>query len=166
MVRLLAEIEGWSDFYVAMAGAAAALAGLLFVALSINVKEIVSIPLVAPRAVATISLLVGPLLVAGIGLMPDVSHVVRGLAMLVVTVLMWLVPSRYQWRIRHVASSSPAPWWIGFTFSQVTTIPGIVGALLFSAGVDGGLYLVAITVLLAFVYAMVNAWVLLVEILR
>ena len=49
---------------------------------------------------------------------------------------------------------------------QIATLPAVVGAALVLAGSSSGLYLVAAAILLSFVVAVINAWVLLIEILR
>ena len=43
-------LEGWTDFNVAMVGATAALAGLLIVAMSVNIAEIMKSPTLLARA--------------------------------------------------------------------------------------------------------------------
>ena len=47
----------WSDFSVAVVGAFAALTGLLFVAVSINIEQILAVGALAGRALSTMILL-------------------------------------------------------------------------------------------------------------
>ena len=51
------EPSEWTDFFVASAGASAALAGLVFVAVSINVERILQFRGLPERALATVLLL-------------------------------------------------------------------------------------------------------------
>ena len=61
----------WSNFLVAEAGASAALAGLLFVAVSINIAKIIEYPGVSGRAAEALALLIGLLIIATLGLAPN-----------------------------------------------------------------------------------------------
>ena len=61
----------WSDFFVASAGASAALTGLVFVAVSINVDRILQLSGVPERALATLLLLLGVLVVSLTGSFPS-----------------------------------------------------------------------------------------------
>ncbi len=64
---------GWSDFMVATAGTAGALAGLLFVAVSINLSRIIEAPGVPGRAAEAIILLSATLSEALASLVPHLS---------------------------------------------------------------------------------------------
>ena len=50
-------MEEWNDLYVAVAGAAAALTGLIFVGVSISLTKILSFPTLPNRALVSIILL-------------------------------------------------------------------------------------------------------------
>src|ERR1700733_1411644 len=63
----------WKDFYVAVSGAAAAFAGLLFVGLSINLTRIISLPGISDRAGETLIFLGAVLVAALLGLVPQAS---------------------------------------------------------------------------------------------
>jgi len=65
----------WTDLFVASAGASAALTGLVFVAVSINIEHILKFEGLPERALGTVLLLLSVVLVSIIGLIPGQSHV-------------------------------------------------------------------------------------------
>ena len=70
---------GWSNFLSAETGAAATLAGLIFVAVSINLSKILEYPGVPGRAAEALALLIGVLLSCTFGLAPNQPARVTGL---------------------------------------------------------------------------------------
>lgn len=50
-------MTGWENFFIAEVGASAALAGLIFVGVSINLNRILSLPRLPDRALEAVSLL-------------------------------------------------------------------------------------------------------------
>ena len=60
------DVAEWTDFANTVAGGAAALAGLLFVGLSLNLSEVLAYPGVPARAAATLGLTVAMLLDRGL----------------------------------------------------------------------------------------------------
>ena len=80
-------IEQWSEFNVAMAGATAALAGLVIVAASVNIGEIVKSRTLTARLLAGIAALVLALTVSALGLVPRIDGVWLGTLTLVSALL-------------------------------------------------------------------------------
>jgi hypothetical protein len=131
--------EGWGELFLAEAGASAALGGLLFVAVSINLEPIVALRSLPGAALGTIVLLVAVLMVSTFGLVPGQPR------------------------------SCPSSRWCSprsVVLTQAATLPMVVAgvSLLLEAG--GGLYWLVPGVSFSLVVAVVNAWVLLVEVVR
>jgi hypothetical protein len=70
--------ERWTDFGVGIAGASAALAGLVFVAVSINLSRILEYRNLPGRAALTLYLFVTPLVVGILLLVPGQSGAALG----------------------------------------------------------------------------------------
>jgi hypothetical protein len=157
----------WHDLFVATAGASAALLGLLFVAVSINLERILAYEGLPERALETLLLLLGVLIVGIVGLIPAESTVALGLELLAVAAIVALIVLRLPGTRAEDTGKEPARWRLSrIGVRLMGTVPLVIGGLsiLFEAG--GGLYWVAAGIVLAIVGAVANAWVLLVEILR
>ncbi|HVW46119.1 MAG TPA: hypothetical protein VHA76_03630 [Solirubrobacterales bacterium] len=158
--------EQWHDLFVAVAGASAALLGLLFVAVSINLERILSYKGLPERALETLLLLLLVLIVSIFGLIPGQSSLALGLEVLVVAALAAAVILRLPSAAPDQAGQ-PATWRLSRLGIRVTgTVPLAIGGLAVLLEAGGGLYWVGAGIVLAICGAVANAWVLLVEILR
>jgi hypothetical protein len=156
----------WSDLFVATAGASAALAGLLFVAVSINIERILKGEGLPERALETVLLLIGVLLVSVVGLIPNQSHTALGAELLAISLVVGTAVARLP-TIHAAAVRAPRGWlWARWMVRVAGTVPLIVGGASVLAASGGGLYWIAAGIVFAVAGAVINAWVLLVEILR
>jgi hypothetical protein len=156
----------WKDLFVAVAGASAALTGLLFVAVSINLERILKFEGLPERALETLLFLVSVLLVSIVGLIPGQSHVALGLELLLVSLVTTVVIMRLP-TIRSGEPDVERSWVLArWTFRLAATLPFVIGAVSVLVECGGGLYWVVAGILFAIIAAVASAWVLLVEILR
>jgi hypothetical protein len=156
----------WSDLFVATAGATAALAGLVFVAVSINLARILQFKGLPERALETLLFLVLPLLVSIVALIPAQSSGALGTEVLLLTLTLGSVIVRLK-TIYNQSGEARRAWYVTrWTVRLLALAPLLAGGVSLLCEAGGGLYWIAAAIVFAIVGAVANAWVLLVEILR
>ena len=160
-------MEAWHDFWVAQVGASAALAGLLFVSISINLTKILSNPELADRAGVPLVLLLGILISCSLLLAPDPTITRTGLETLLCGLAVWGVVTFLDIkRLRKTAKSYWKTEPLKLALTQVASIPYIIGGIFIFTGDLGGLDWTVVAIVASFLKVFSDAWVLLVEINR
>lgn len=164
--------HAWEGFFAAQAAASAALAGLLFVGISINLATIAASMRLSRRALEAFVLLVEILLVSTLLLIPHVPRVALGWGLLGLSVATWALIGRGHLAVlksRRGAEATAAPRAsipAQVLLGQAATVLFVVSAATLIAGVGGGLYWLAPGTAFAYVAALTDSWVLLIEVHR
>lgn len=157
----------WNEFSVGVIGASAALVGLVFVAVSINLQRILQVTGLATRAGQTLVFLATPLFVALFLLVPGQSRSALAAEFFAVALLSGAVHLRIAVQSDRSEEEPSGAWLISRAVpSFVITVCLVVAAAALLAGGGGGLYWLVPTTSIAVLFGITNAWVLLVEILR
>ena len=161
-------LADWHDLAIAVAGAVAALTGLVFVALSINLAKILEYPGLVGRAAEALVSLLQPLFVAFAVLMPGQSVRAAGVEVLVLSVitsgiiLMILFTSG-----RRAARGRPRhEFATRCLLVSVAFVPTLVGAVVLCSSSTSGMYWLTAGVVSSVSVGIADAWILLVEIVR
>ena len=151
--------ELWQSLFDMVALAAVTLAGLLFVGLAINLRSVVASPAHLARAREALIALTVLLTVAIFVLIPEQGRVALGVELLVVSIIVWGLSLRLQWRTVHVLPVERRRSWIGRLIGLDTAIVGITlaGAGLVTGRLGGFLWLLP-TVLICLIWSTYNAW--------
>ena len=165
-------MDEWHDFFLAQAGAAGVLTGLVFVGVSINLQQIVSqtgsgLP---GRAAEALILLVAVLTASVLLLVPGQGTMLIGVEVLVVGLAAWAWILAIQLdRLRSWRAMRPdlrRPFVLRVALSQIATLPLIIAGIAVLASGLGGLYWFVAGSVFSILAALFDAWVLLVEINR
>ncbi len=157
----------WGNFFIAEAGASAALAGLIFVAVSINLNRIISFPRLVGRAFQTLILLLTILITASLMLVPDVPDNALGAEMLTVGLCVWLLLVGLDVRnLRATDAQYRRAYALNIVLSQLATLPYLIAGIAIMTNGLGGLYLLVPGVIFSLIKAILDSWVLLIEINR
>ncbi len=152
--------DEWHDYFITVGGAAAALTGLVFVAMSLNPSLIARDPTHRGRAVGTIAGFTAIFMICGLGVMGGQDHQAVGLEWLIVSAAAGIVyVYGYVQAIRLGGSSVglQTPRLIGGTALHLVEI---VGAALLFGGYLAGLYLAAISMIGLLAFMISGAWLL------
>ena len=160
-------MQDWHDFFVATAGAAAALTGFIFIGISINLKQILAWPQLPNRSLEGLILPVNVLLVSCCGLIPGQTHAWLGGEI----VGFWLLTGVLTLVLNRVtATLTPVPYrrlyWKNLVLTQLAILPYGLAGVGISSNSESALYGVVISILLSFIKAIYDAWILLIEINR
>jgi hypothetical protein len=159
-------VEDWSEFNVAMAGATAALAGLVIVAASVNIGDIIKAESLTARLASAIATLVLAITVSALGLVPAIAPTWYGIVVLLGVVIAAVFQVSATVRIvqnRHPENRMRAlKALLGFLPLAAYT----VGGVMLLAGSATGLVLFAAGTILAIIVALIVSWIVLVEVLR
>ncbi len=148
-------------------GAAAALTGLIFVGLSINLTRILSLPFVANRGLQALLLLLGVVGVDTVVLVPGLTLFEYGIGVLGIGVSLWLVLDEIERRTWKNSDPKFRTWLVRHTLEiQIPCALIVIAGVVFLLGfTQARVWLVPAT-LVCYLVTVTEAWVLLVEINR
>jgi hypothetical protein len=165
--RGLLEMNGWENFFIAEVGASAALAGLIFVGVSINLTRILSIPGLPNRALLALILLLTILVMSSLLLVPGQSLTLIGIELLVLGLIVWITATMLDVTILRTRETQyRMPYMLNMVLTQLALLPYIVAGIIVLTRGAGGLYWLVPAIVISFIKAILDAWVLLVEINR
>jgi modulator of FtsH protease len=155
----------WHDLFEAGAESAATLVGLLFIAVSLNLKQILDLPALPPLAARTLGVLLGMLVMSVLVLIPGQSRMALGaeltaLGAVLVTAVM-VSAARAHFPVTNWQWTIPA-----ILLALASSLPVLVAGVTLLASAGGGLYWAVGALVLGFSISIYNAWILLIEILR
>jgi modulator of FtsH protease len=157
----------WGNFFVAEVSASAALAGLIFVGISLNLTKILSFSVLPNRGGQALMLLVNVVLVSSMMLIPDQPPVARGVEVLAGGLILWWAITAIDLRSRkEVPADHRRPVIANLVLNQVATLMYVAAGVLLLVLGDAALIALVPAIFFSVIKAMSDAWVLLVEINR
>jgi modulator of FtsH protease len=157
----------WESFLSAQVGASAALAGLIFVSLSINLTKILGYPGLVGRTGEGLVLLLAVLIISSLLLVPGQSQLLMGAEVLLIGLIVWMTIVLLQLRnLRHLQPPQRRTFPVRLLIGQLATLPFVLAGVVVLTQGETGFYWIVPAVVFCFLGALLDAWVLLVEINR
>jgi modulator of FtsH protease len=160
-------MDKWHSYFSVTAGASATLTGLIFVGISINLNKILQFRQLPARALGTLILLTNNLLVSSFCLIPDQTIFSLGVKISFLTVFVWAFNTRLDVLNIKEKDKTYRPENIqNMIFNQVTIASFIVSSIYMLSSNSLGIDWLVAGIAMSFVKAIVDAWVLVIEIQR
>ena len=158
----------WQQFFSTVAEAAATLTGLVIVAVSVNLQKIIAFKHLPARAFGAIGALTALMVSCVLALIPQPVQA-YAVELGGAAVVGWYLHLRTARTIFEGHAELGRPLYervLMLAFGQVQLLPLSLGAICLGLGHPWGLYFISGTAIAALIVAVINAWVLLVEIVR
>jgi len=155
--------DQWHDFFITVGGGAAGLAGLVFVAMSINLDTIVQDPTHRYRAIGTLAGFTAVFMICALALMGAQNHFTVGIEWLVISSIAGIIyVNGYIQAIR--TGGSPAGLSVArLAFGTFSYLVEIVGSIILISNHILGLYIAGVAMVLNFGLMISGAWLLIVR---
>jgi hypothetical protein len=151
-------LESWQNLYIMLGSSAAALTGLLFVAVSLQAKSIVKDPVLRVRAAANTIMSVILIINAAILLVPQ-SVIAIGIELCGIAIAYIAWAGRRIIHLKRSGRKTPMRALISISLNLLGIIAGLT--LIFRSG--GGMYIATIQSVAILAWIIFNAWSLLLD---
>jgi hypothetical protein len=160
-------LKEWHDLLVVTGGSAAALAGLVFVSVSLNLTKILSFPQLPSRAFISLLLLMSILILSIIILIPQQTIFILGLEILIFGIVIYITATVLDINIfKSTHADYKRQYFFTLLINQIALLPYIIAGIFILCCGEKGIYWVVPSIIISFIKAISDAWVLLVEINR
>ena len=150
-----------------MAESAATLTGLIFIGVSINLSKVLTMPALPDRALESLILLLNILIISAQALIPHRSTGIISIEFIMISSIVWGCMLFLDLRIWRRAEPRLQKHSLqNMVFSQLAILPYLVSGVLMLNHVDSAVYWLVPGIMISFIKAIIDAWVLLVEIHR
>jgi cation transport ATPase len=153
-------IEQWSNFFVMVGGGAAALAGLVFIAMSINLPIINRDATHKNRAIATLTGFTAVFMVCAFALIGNQTYRWLGVEWLILALVPAITYIRVYVRATKTGLSSVGLSIGRFIMGTSCYAAQIVGSVMLIFGHAAGLYIASAAMVLSFAFFISAAWLL------
>ncbi len=155
-------IDSWHDFFIMVGGAAAALTGLVFVAMSLNLEAIAKDITHRNRAIGTLIGFTAAFMICALALMGNQNYQAIGFEWLVISSIAAAVYIIGYVQARTRGKSALGLSLYRIVFGTSIYIAEVIGAIMIMLGRTAGLYVASIAMILLLGYTITGAWLLII----
>ena len=153
-------LEPWNNFFLLVGTGSATLAGLVFVALTINLRGVAQDATHRYRAINMLTGFASVFLISALALMGRQPAFAVGLEWLIVAVLAGAINTYGYVQAFRLRSSLYALSKVRMVGGTLGYLGQVVGAILLVLGIDAGIYVSAIALIANFIYLISGSWLL------
>lgn len=152
----------WNNFFVLVGTGSAALTGLVFVAMSINLKGVAKDATHTYRAINMLSGFTAVFLLSALALMGHQTNKTLGIEWLIVSVLATAINTNGYIQGFRMVGSRFALSFVRIAGGSVCYLAQILGSVALLAGYRSGLYIAAVGLIVNFYFLISGSWLLIV----